>query len=287
MSYILRRDHWGETSTKWVLEGIEELFKTRGKTMDCKVINKDQETIPVSDWCVRWATTSSVPGNPKVINRADAIHRVYNKGVFRKKLADAGLAPKTWINEYPDEYPVVIRPVHHGRSEDLYIAHNKKDATGIIREILKENEGFYCSEFIDKDKEFRVFAVQGRSVGMCEKIPEEADNVSWGCVGDGIFQYIKWSQWDTVVTKTALEAFNLSGLDFGAVDVILKGSGNSRKAYVLEINTGPDLSEYWGYQMGCGIGHILETESRETIPFGPSGNWKSYIHPGQSDSAEL
>lgn len=286
MSYILRRNNWGEESTKWVLEGLVAAFKALEKPLDCKIINKDEQPIPHDDWCIRWATTSSVFGNPKVINRAEAIHRVYNKGVFRKTLSDAGMAPKTVIDQYPtnDMYPVVIRPMNHGRSDDLYIAHDLKAAKEAISQIKKEHESFYCSHFVDKDKEFRVFVVSGRVVAVCEKIPDDKDNVSWGCVGDGKFQYIKWSQWPIPVIKVACESFDLSGLDFGAVDVILK----DQAAYVLEINTGPDVGEYYGYQLGIGLSHILDTGSRDKIPIGNKpNNPYSYAHPAMTNSAIL
>jgi glutathione synthase/RimK-type ligase-like ATP-grasp enzyme len=167
-AYILRRNHWGEEACKHIQEYYSDL----------KIINKDKETIPTADWCIRWATTSDIPGKPKVINKAKAIHTVYNKANFRKTLADAGLAPKTVINTYPTEdmYPVVLRHTSHGKSEGVFIAENKKEFDVALKKLKSEYgsdyTGFYASSFVDKDRELRAFIVSGRLVALLDKITD-------------------------------------------------------------------------------------------------------------------
>lgn len=73
----------------------------------------------------------------------------------------------------------------------------------------------------------------------------------------------------------AVKAMELSGLYFGAVDVMIDGQGRS---FVSEINTSPEvLGEY---QQGCvakAIDYMVE-KGRVPVVKGQQG-WKGYVHP--------
>lgn len=277
-AYLLRRNGWGEDSCKYIQEEYDDL----------KIVNKDKDQFPTgAKWCIRWGTTSSIPNSDsvKVINKASAIHKVFNKGYFRKEMADAGLAPATVVNIIPDDssdiYPAVVRPMNHSASQELYLASNKAEATEAVKEIKKElgddYNGFYLSKFIDKEREIRVFVVSGRVVAVLEKIPSKKirdEDVSWG-VGEANWKYVNWNHWPISCVKVASEAFKLSGLDFGAVDIIMIGNN----AYCLEINTAPQLSPYYAGQFAKGLRYIIEKDKRDFIPPAAANNYQSYIHP--------
>lgn len=249
------------------------------------IINKDVTPIPVADVVVRWGTTSNLPGDPKVINTAKSIHRVFNKGEFRKTLANEGLAPKTYdsLSQFVGDqiYPVITRPNHHSRSEDLYFCTSLEDVV-IATEKLKS--GYYISEYIKKTSEYRIFVVQGRVVAVIKKKPRTPDDITWGCVEEGTFEYVPWDEWPLLATQKAVQAFLLSKLHFGAVDVIARQDPllGETKAYVLEINTAPEVTPYYGKCLGKSIDHMIRNDSYDVIPVGQCGTWKSYIHPAIS-----
>ena len=267
MVYVVRRNHWGEKACEYLQQEWPEL----------KIINKDQQAIPVDDWAIRWATTSNLPGNPKVINKASAIHTVYDKGGFRKKMADAGFAPETYTNidaferaNRPMEQGWVVRANNHAKGADLWICTQMRQVKAAVKQCLN---GYYISEFIDKDREYRVYLVSGRIVAMIEKHPEDQNDVAWGLGGD--WDYIRWNNWPLDVCRVSSGAFKLSGLDFGAADVISKG----KKAYVLEINTGPEITPYYGHQFAKGIRYMIERNDRSFIEPAAERSYRSYIHP--------
>jgi glutathione synthase/RimK-type ligase-like ATP-grasp enzyme len=155
-------------------------------------------------------------------------------------------------------------------------------ASDVYRACQKYSK-YYISEYIQKDQEFRVFVLSGRVLAVVEKIPLNKNEVSWGCVEQGRFKYLPWMEWPLYATEKALQATELSGLDFGAVDVLSRSEGTSgaKNAYVLEINTAPELTPYYMETFVKGFDYILQN-GKDKIPItGTSGSrsFKNYIHP--------
>lgn len=245
--------------------------------------------IPVADIVFRWGTTSTLPGNPLVINKAEAIHYVFDKKNSRKDFADKGFAPKTWTSfssflelpPEPDHNGLIVRKGQHSRSEFLHFCETMKE----VYDAAHQYDSYYISEYIQKDHEYRVFVVSGRIIAVLEKHPASKDEISWGCVSDddptSFFKYIPWDQWNTRMIETALGAFKMTDLDFGAVDMMTKSSDS----YVLEINTGPQLTPYYMKKFAQAFDYIIEN-GREVIPVSGS-TWKHLIHPATSSEAIL
>lgn len=266
MNYILRRNNVGDPFAENLLSHLPGF----------SVINKDTTTVPVGEWCIRWGTTSNLPGNPKVINSAAGIHKVYDKGSFRRELYAAGLAPKIWdsVKAFASDqsYPVIVRPNKHVRSQQLHFCEDLPEVVVSVEDV--RSDGYYISEYIKKDAEFRVFAVSGYAVAVINKIPKNKNDVSWGCVRSGEFEYVGWSEWPIDVVRKACKALDLSGLDFGAVDVICKDG----VAYVLEINTAPEVTPYYGKCLSKAFKYLID-KNREVPARTEGSSWKNYIHP--------
>lgn len=292
MNYILRRNGVGEK-----IKDIE-VYSSTG----LKVVNKDTDPHPEgAEYVFRFGTTSNLPGNPKVVNSAEAIHKVYGKGTFRKLLSDNSLAPKCWVDfsellqefqtvsEHPDVWnwhygwPVIVRPENHIRSLNLDVC---SDIVQAYKAFHKHKKA-YISEYIKKDSEYRVFVCSSRVVAVVRKKPTDPNAISWGCVDQGQFEYIKWNEWPLFATQKALQAFSLSGLDFGAVDVICLSAGNyvSKKAYVLEINTAPELTPYYLKSMTKCFDYIVKN-GKDQMNYSDE-SWKHQIHPAISGEAKL
>lgn len=230
---------------------------------------------------IRWGTTMSIGAenrDVKVINKASAIKETLDKAAFRKKCADIGVAPKTWMslddlcNDPVGAAAVIVRPRNHERSENLHLCKTLAEAEAAVARYGANN--YYISEYIAKDREIRVFIVQGKVIIGLEKNPGNKREVSWGCVEEGQLAVMRWSEWPMFAMEAAVKAFNLSKLDFGAVDVMIKGN----KAYVLEINTAPEVWTYYGQRLGEAFHHMINV-NRERIATTRFGNWKDVAHP--------
>lgn len=270
----------------YILRG-EKIGMALGKEMEeisgAKVLINGKDQLPSdTDLVIRWGVNTSVPGNPKVINKVKAMEVTTDKRTFRNTCAKAGLSPNTWLSfeEYLLERPqglterLLIRPEYHQKSQDMILCTTLYELYKGIQKFGK----YYISEFIDKKREFRVFVAQNRVVWAIEKFPKDPTEMSWGCITTGEFEYIGWSEWPMEAVRVSLEAMKLSGLDFGAVDVIMDAEG---KAYVMEINTAPYLTPYYMRCIAKVFKYMINV-SRDHLPDAEM-QWKEVIHPAIKD----
>lgn len=274
-NYVIRRKFFGEN-----LEIMEANSKTGIKIMT------SGDNLPEGNVIFRWGCTANLPKHNMTINKADAIHAVFDKRTFRMKMSEEGLSPVSygdfgsWL-DYPNFHnePTewIVRPAQHTRSEGLHFCKSVKD----VYSATQQYKDYYISKYIKKDSEYRVFFCQGRILGVIRKIPEDKEAISWGCVEEGDFKYVDWSEWPLAATQMALDAASLSGLDFGAVDLIC----DSTRPYILEINTAPGLGAlgYWVKQFTKAFDYIVEN-GRDPIPV-TGKTWQHYIHPSISTGA--
>lgn len=235
---------------------------------------------------IRWGCTASLPRPVRVINKAGAIHQVNDKLGFRRILDEHRLCPRTWFSfgEFlsEEQYPVVVRPAHHAQGRDLYVCHTEQQ---VRRACYRCNERHYISELIDKTAEYRVFVVSGRVACVAQKTPGNPDDVAWNVAKGGRFDNVRWDNWNLRVCQAAIDAFNLSELDFGGVDVMVDETGCP---FVLEINSAPSLtSPYRQTCMAKCLDYILE-HGRERIPVTEyARRWRDFIHPAISERASV
>lgn len=191
-----------------------------------------------SNKIVRWG--NSIPLNLEnsiVYNTATANALASNKYKSRRLMLKEGISCPVLISNVSNTFPVIARPHKHTKGQDFIILNNQEELTNHY-----DINNWYYSEFIDKTQEFRVHCTHGKVLRLLEKPNPNNGNVMWNFDAneDMSFKIIKWSDakpYKNVITE-ALKAMDVVGLDFGAVDVILKDG----KAYVLEINTSPNLA---------------------------------------------
>lgn len=238
---------------------------------------------------IRWGTTSNLPVTNvkrKVLNEAKAIHETSDKRSFRLLCDKHGLTSKTWpsfqalqAEEEVNVEAVIFRPSHHERSQNIFLCRTLDEAKKALRQV--EGKEYYISEYIPKDREIRVFVAFGRAFMAFEKIPKNKKDVSWGCVEEGALKYIPWSEWPIAAVSNAIKAFNLSKLDFGAADIMMKDG----KAYFLEFNTAPEVWPYYGERFSDVFKHHINKNDYSRIPVKDWTTWKGLIHPVLSDKA--
>tara|TARA_R110002020_G_scaffold287099_1_gene502552 strand:+ start:5392 stop:6129 length:738 start_codon:yes stop_codon:yes gene_type:complete len=235
------------------------------------------------DLVFRWGTTSNVPCR-NVVNTAKAIHQVNDKSGFRKLMDEHNLCPPTYLRkeDCPDGVRLVVRPRVHSRGRHLYTTENEVQ---LYHAIDKCGYGWYASPLIDKVAEYRVFVVQGRAVAVAQKTPGNPEDVAWNVAKGGRFDNVNWDAWPLKAVKVSVEAFNLSELDFGGVDVMVDGDG---EAYVIEINSAPSLTS--PYRQACfakAFDWIVEN-GKERIPVVKErGGYLKFIHPAVCNRAKL
>lgn len=272
---IVRRKELGNNCA-FIIDGLKALG------INANIIVPDKAPLGL-EWAIRWGTTTPIAKETKVINSATAIKETSDKGTFRIKAHAAGLTPKTWgsmdeLAKYDGEVgDIIIRPRHHERSQGIFLCSTPAQADKALKTI---QGAYYISEYVKKDREYRVFVANGRAFMVFEKQPKNKNDVSWGCVEEGQMAYVNWSDWPAHVVENAIKAFNLSKLHFGAVDVIEKDG----KAYFLEINTAPEVWPYYGARFADVIKWMIE-KGRETIKVKNFKDWKNTIHPAITDKA--
>ena len=273
MPIILRRRRLGATSCREI---------AAKSTTGISVVRNDHN-IPDTDLVFRWGCTSNVPTR-NVVNTARAIHQVNDKAGFRTLLDEHELCPETLVNSPPTDFDTgwVVRPHSHSQGRRLYPVYTHAE---MYLAAEATNFEYYVSRLINKVAEYRVFVVQGRVACVAEKTPGNPDDIAWNVACGGRFDNVRWDNWPLKAVRYSVEAFNLSELDFGGVDVMVDADG---EAYVIEINSAPSLtSEYRQTCMAKCFDYIVEN-GKERIPLTQErGGYRKFIHPAITDKAIL
>lgn len=275
-SIILRRRRLGRTSCREIANN-----STTGM-----LVHRNDRQWPAGihyGTVIRWGCTGNIPRPVRTINKASAIHEVNDKLGFRRTLEEASLCPKTWFSLSSffeeEQYPVVVRPSRHAQGRRLHVCRSADQVINACRRY----SSFYISELINKVAEYRVFVVAGRVACVAQKTPGNPDDVAWNVARGGRFDNVRWGDWPLRAVKASIEAFNLSSLDFGGVDVMVDEEG---KPYILEINSAPSLTS--PYRQAC-MAKALDytiTNGTDRIPLvNERGGWRKFIHPALSEEA--
>lgn len=269
---IIRRRKLGRTSTKSISRKSEVGILSR---------RNDGPQKKHIDVLFRWGCTSERAADVTV-NTVKAIQQVNDKAGFRKVLEEHGLCARGVKHADEMEGPVVVRPRTHSRGRKLWVATTGEE---FYAATLKAGEGWYASDLINKVAEYRVFVVQGRVVCVAEKTPGNPDQVAWNVAQGGRFDNVSWDAWPLKAIRVSVEAFNLTSLDFGGVDVMVDADGN---AYVIEINSAPSLTS--DYRQSCfakAFDYIIRN-GKDRIPLiEVKGGYLKFIHPAISVDAKI
>jgi glutathione synthase/RimK-type ligase-like ATP-grasp enzyme len=284
---FLRRQGLGLESIRNIMEKMET--PSRIHRIDLR------NTLPEHTSSINWGNTDVSPQvYNRMINQREGIVEVSNKSKFRVKLYENNLtmfSTNTLGNArvaLSEGKKLLVRPMNHFGGRNIYLVTNENELENAIRAC---GYGWYASEYIKKEKEYRVFVAQGRVVYMVEKIVEDRTAIAWNVHQGGRFENIRFDSWNLRVAKASIESFNLTQLDFGAVDVIVDSNGTP---FVLEINTAPSLnSPYWIECVAKTFDYLINsfdetTQSYPRIPLiAERGGYRKFIHPSMSNEAQI
>lgn len=288
---MLRRRKLGRTSCREIAGFANNI---------AHVVRNDQPMPNGVSMVIRWGTTSNIPVN-NVVNTAEAIHRVGDKAGFRRVLMDEWdindhcLCPRTIFADsdatfngdniqvdggWDMSFPLVVRPKVHAQGRHVYLCNNRAELDAAA---LRCGAGWYASTYIPKVAEYRITFVQGRVSWVAKKTPGNPQDVAWNVARGGRFDNVRWDEWPLKAVRVSREAFLLSGLDFGAVDVMLDAEGNP---YVLEINSAPSQTSPYRQECMAKCFDYLIVNGKQAINVSEQrGGWKKFIHPALSPEA--
>ena len=277
MTTIIRRKRLGMSSVKGICEASKKGIQWV----------RNDKRLPPDDLYIRWGCVSNVPTR-NVLNTAASIRQVSNKLEFRRTLEEYELCPATWFdyNDVPDDCVnsgVIVRTKTHHQGRGLWLIHGREDLKE--RCLLMGKGNYYLSIFVRKVAEYRVFVVQGRAVCVAQKTPANPDAIAWNVNKGGRFDNVRWRDWNVKAVSTAIEAFNLSGLDFGGVDVMEDINGDCT---VLEINSAPSLTSPYRQQCMAKAFDYIVDNGKQRIPLVKKlGAYLKFIHPCIDNKAHV
>jgi len=233
--YILRRKGSGIATCRGIGQNMPKLTKVINEHKIRRILRLRRNP----DILIRWGCLAPLNGRIE-INSPEVINLVNDKISSRKLLFENGVSvPKTYFSKQQiidsnPNFPLIGRKKYHSQGLGMNISENRQN-------IINDRKSEYWSEYIKKDREFRIFVFFGKILGVCEKIPNNPDAISWNnSLNNGIFKTLKKREFPLPACFLALKAAKILNVDFSAVDIISKGDKN----YVLELNNAPTCSDY-------------------------------------------
>jgi len=228
---FLRYPGYGQVSVEKIIQEMRYI------SPDIEVIStSDRRKIISGSILVRWGNAREV-NKEKIlqeINTRRAILLASNK--LKARRASGVKIPKSFrLNEEPPEdfrFPGIVRPPRHTQGRDIFIVRS-------VQELQKFPCNYYCAEFIQKEREFRVFIAGNRCFSIAEKFPEDYDSPAWNHAAGSRFRNVSSndSVWGPLEEIGITVARNLN-LDFCGCDVIFYRG----EYFFLEANTAFSLA---------------------------------------------
>lgn len=175
-----------------------------------------------------WYPNGTSVLNPKIIlNKLEALKLWATAGV---------LVPDSWDSK--EEWKAFGEPTKILRKKYYSAGGFGIKLLGSPKDMDFNNGRYYYQEFIDKEREFRLFQVWDKIVFLMEK--PKVNGVVWNLAQN---PDCRWSGYEGTpelkeeIRKVGFEALKAINYDFAAIDLMLKGG----QLYVLEANSRPTL----------------------------------------------
>lgn len=266
-----------------------QYYRTFENNNSERLIKRDDVTLENSV-VVRWGSREKLPTDKGTVvyNNSMAIKDATDKKKSREMFIEKGVSTPRLVTpnniDEVEQYPIIARPLVHSKGRNFVTLANRTEFLNHFNKA--KTKEWYYSEFVDKDREFRVHAGHGKVLALMEKTQPGDGNIAWNRAQNDTepFEYIKWSEVDNQNLKPVLDeglkAIAALGLDFGGVDVMLKDG----VAYVLEVNTSPTLnsSPYVAERWGKYFDWLFRQDKRRDhwdtteLKKGQSLIWKNY-----------
>lgn len=206
----------------------------------CKVLRREGSRFRPrpSDFIINWGS-SDFPFEGGGLNHPNCVEKASNKLSFFIRMGTQEWMPKYWSKKEDiplEEFPIVCRTILNGHSgAGIVIANNPEELVDASLYVKYEK----------KKDEYRIHVGdKGESIiGVQRKARRhDYDDPNWQVRNhaNGFIYAREGFEVPPPVLEAAKASLVLSGLDFGAVDVIW--NSNRQRAFVLEINCAPGLT---------------------------------------------
>lgn len=203
---------------------------------------------------IRWGNRIKLNNIHIVYNTGKSIRQVSNKKNARILMDNNNIKTIEIANNIEDlqllNYPVIIRPLKHERGNSFFIGQSPSSATNLIRRHFGSFNECYVSSYFPRTNEYRVYCAHNKILYFQEKVGVGDMNITSDNIRD--INRLDWITipWDTIsnnqnhinICKECIDASELFGLDFSAVDVLV--NSNTQEFVICEINTMPELLDY-------------------------------------------
>lgn len=150
------------------------------------------------------------------------------------------------INEFPSDY-IVIKDTSGKRGEGVFRA-KKKELDAFIKTLPKERH-FLAQEYVEIEKEFRVFVIGTQAIGAFSKHTEGwLHNVAKGA--EPIPEKLTSELAETAVKAAGAVSTEIAGVDIGEVKTAAGKPAKKKELFVLEVNRAP---QFKGFERATGL----------------------------------
>ena len=228
--------------------------KVLAEALDCRVIKQANSTYKAkpSKIVINWGASVfpvHVQGS-KVFNAPGVVGAMTNKLRFFNLMKDEVELPEFFTQprdvalhfeqKIPQDSTVVCRQKltgHSGEGIVLYTREQYRSGIDIPRASL-------YTKYVKKSAEYRVHCMKGLGIIDVQRKIKDPDRevTEWKIRNhnNGFIFARENLEVPGEVLEEALKCFDLTGLDFGALDIIW--NNKEQKAYILEVNTAPGLT---------------------------------------------
>lgn len=219
--------------------------------MQCGVSSKVRDIPGDCGVLIRWGSVKETPPTFRglELNRSLAIRNSSHKLSALQTLDASGVNVPRYATCKEGatrlHFPIIARPLYHTRGIGFYFLRNSEELHG-----FEGGAGYYFTEYICKDREFRAFTV-GSNILWIDRKQRERDgterihNSCWNYENGYRFRALPGEGWG--ITREAIKVLcengaRSLGLDLAAWDIISIPYDGERKFYILEANTAAALS---------------------------------------------
>jgi RimK family alpha-L-glutamate ligase len=174
-----------------------------------------------------------------------------NKKADIIKFANAGIKiPRTKFYSNVNEvqsgelaFPVIIKTIGTGQGKNVSMAHNFDEVLGIVESLGDRLTKLIFQEFIDYEKDIRLFVLGDEVVGAMRRIPKDGEFRANFSLGGDVEIFDAPEEMKTLAIKAA----RACNLEMSGVDVLIDKNGGY---WILEANRTPGLA---GISQALGI----------------------------------
>ena len=196
---------------------------------------------------VRWGNRieATTDASTIIYNRSESVKNATNKKLTRQLLLEGNVRIPRLFSDQDYlagtlTFPIIARPSFHAKGKNFVVLNDSESFIAHYR--YYERDGWYYSEYVDKEQEYRVHCAHGKILAVMQK--PKGEGLAWNRARVGEpFIRVKQDDYIYTVCYQALKATDVLGLDFAGVDVVLKTNDDGvKEAFVLEANTSPTLN---------------------------------------------